>query len=41
VIKARDRDIIKLTREACSYLSGLARETFVLNKDNKSEVEFV
>jgi hypothetical protein len=41
VIKARNRDVIKLTREARPCLPGLARETFVPDKDNKSEVEFV
>jgi hypothetical protein len=41
MIKAKDRDIIKLTREARSCLSGLAKETFVPDKDNKSEVKFV
>jgi hypothetical protein len=41
VIKTKDRDVVKLTKEACLCLPGLARETFVPNKDNKSEVEFV
>jgi hypothetical protein len=33
--------MVKLTREACLYLSGLAKKTFVPNKDDKSEVEFI
>jgi hypothetical protein len=41
IIKAKDRDIIKLTKEARLCLPGLAKETFVPNKDNKSKVEFV
>jgi hypothetical protein len=41
MIKARDRDVIKLIREAYPCLPGLAKETFVPDKDNKSKVEFV
>jgi hypothetical protein len=41
VIEARDGDVVKLTEEVCPYLPGLARETFVPNKDNKSKVEFI
>jgi hypothetical protein len=41
VIKAKDRDVVKLTREARPCLPGLAKETFVPDEDNKSEVEFV
>jgi hypothetical protein len=41
VIKAKNRNMIKLTREARPCLPGLARETFVPNKDNESEVKFI
>jgi hypothetical protein len=41
VIKAKDKDVVKLTREARLCLLGLARETFVPNKDDRSKVEFV
>jgi hypothetical protein len=41
VIEARDRDVIKLTEEACSCLPSLAKETFMPNKNNKSKVKFV
>jgi hypothetical protein len=41
VIEAKDRDVVKLTREARPCLSGLAKETFVSDKDNKSEIKFV
>jgi hypothetical protein len=41
VIKAKDGDVVKLTREARLCLSGLARETFVLDKDDESKVEFI
>jgi hypothetical protein len=41
VIEARDRDVVKLTKEARPCLPGLARETFVPDKDDGSEVEFV
>jgi hypothetical protein len=41
VIEAKDRDVVKLTKEACLCLFSLAKETFVPDKDNKSKVEFV
>jgi hypothetical protein len=41
VIKARNRDVIKLTKKARLCLSGLAKKTFVSNKDNKSKIEFI
>jgi hypothetical protein len=41
IIEAKDRDMVKPTEEACPCLPGLARETFVPDKDNKSKVEFV
>jgi hypothetical protein len=41
VIKAKDRDMVKLTREAYLCLPGLAKETFVPDKDNRSKIEFV
>jgi hypothetical protein len=41
VIKARDGDVVKLTEEARLCLPGLARETFVPDKDDKSEVKFI
>jgi hypothetical protein len=41
VIKAKDRDMVKPTREARSCLPGLAKETFVSNKNNKSKIEFI
>jgi hypothetical protein len=33
--------MVKLTKEACLCLPGLAKKTFVPNKDNKSKVKFV
>jgi hypothetical protein len=33
--------VVKLTEEACLCLSGLAKKTFVPNKDNKNKVKFV
>jgi hypothetical protein len=33
--------MVKLTEEACPCLLSLARKTFMPNKNNKSEVEFV
>jgi hypothetical protein len=41
VIKAKDRDMVKLTKEACLCLPGLAKETFVPDKDNESKIEFI
>jgi hypothetical protein len=41
IIKAKDRDVIKPTKEACLCLPSLARKTFVPDKDNKSKVKFV
>jgi hypothetical protein len=41
VIKAKDRDMVKLTKKARLCLPGLAKETFVPDKDNKSKIEFI
>jgi hypothetical protein len=41
VIKAKDGDVVKLTKKARLYLPSLAKKTFVLDEDDKSEVEFV
>jgi hypothetical protein len=41
VIETKDKDVIKLTEEACSCLSGLAKETFMPDKDDRSKVEFI
>jgi hypothetical protein len=41
IIEAKDRDVIKPTKKARPCLPGLAKETFVPNKDNKSKIKFV
>jgi hypothetical protein len=41
IIKAKDRDMVKLTGEARLCLPGLAKKTFMPNKDNKSKVKFI
>jgi hypothetical protein len=41
VIEAKDRDVVKPIEEARSCLFGLARETFVPDKNNESKVKFV
>jgi hypothetical protein len=33
--------MIKLAKKTCLCLPGLAKETFVPDKDNKSKVEFI
>jgi hypothetical protein len=41
IIKIKDKNVIKPAEKACLCLSGLARETFVPDKDNKSKVKFI
>jgi hypothetical protein len=41
IIKTKDKDIVKLTKEVCLCLFSLTKKIFVPNKDNKSEVKFV
>jgi hypothetical protein len=41
VIKIKDRDVVKPAKKARLCLSGLARETFVPNKNDKSKIKFV
>jgi hypothetical protein len=41
IIKTKDKDVIKLIKEARLCLSGLAKKTFMPNKNNKSKVKFI
>jgi hypothetical protein len=41
VIEAKNRNVVEPTEKACLCLPSLAKETFMLNKDNKSKVKFV
>jgi hypothetical protein len=40
-MKVRDRDMVKPAKKVCLCLSGLAKEIFMLNKNNKNKIEFI